>query len=112
MSPEQVRRREFLKKMAAAAAGQGIRDGAARVADLIETVLDRAPAPVTATSADTRRGPTSVEDSAPGTAESNASEPALAPSDRARVVADFIAGMTDRYAVKEHERLTGQRLLG
>ena len=37
---------------------------------------------------------------------------AVAPSDRARVVADFIAGMTDRYAVKEHERLTGQRLLG
>ena len=37
---------------------------------------------------------------------------ALDPSGRARVVADFIAGMTDRYAVKEHERLTGQRLLG
>ncbi|MCK6414477.1 MAG: deoxyguanosinetriphosphate triphosphohydrolase [Giesbergeria sp.] len=33
-------------------------------------------------------------------------------SERARVVADFIAGMTDRFAVKEHERLTGQRLLG
>lgn len=32
-------------------------------------------------------------------------------SDRARVVADFIAGMTDRYAAREHERLTGQRLL-
>ena len=31
---------------------------------------------------------------------------------RARVVADFIAGMTDRYAAREHERLTGQRLLG
>ncbi len=30
---------------------------------------------------------------------------------RARVVADFIAGMTDRYAVREHERFTGQRLL-
>ena len=30
---------------------------------------------------------------------------------RARVVADFIAGMTDRYASREHERLTGQRLL-
>lgn len=29
----------------------------------------------------------------------------------ARVVADFVAGMTDRYAAKEHERLTGQRLL-
>lgn len=30
---------------------------------------------------------------------------------KARVVADFIAGMTDRYALREHERLTGQRLL-
>lgn len=31
---------------------------------------------------------------------------------RARAVADFIAGMTDRFAAREHERLTGQRLLG
>ncbi|MBS0468821.1 MAG: deoxyguanosinetriphosphate triphosphohydrolase [Proteobacteria bacterium] len=31
---------------------------------------------------------------------------------RARTVADFIGGMTDRYAAREHERLTGQRLLG
>jgi dGTPase len=30
----------------------------------------------------------------------------------ARVVADYIAGMTDRFAAREHERLTGQRLLG
>ncbi|GKT18076.1 deoxyguanosinetriphosphate triphosphohydrolase [Acidovorax sp. SUPP2522] len=30
---------------------------------------------------------------------------------RMRTVADFIAGMTDRFAVREHERLTGQRLL-
>jgi len=29
----------------------------------------------------------------------------------ARVVADYIAGMTDRFAGREHERLTGQRLL-
>ncbi len=29
----------------------------------------------------------------------------------ARVVADFIAGMTDRMAAREHERLSGQRLL-
>ncbi len=29
----------------------------------------------------------------------------------ARTVADFIAGMTDRFAVREHERLTGRRLL-
>ncbi|MGP1628896.1 MAG: deoxyguanosinetriphosphate triphosphohydrolase, partial [Giesbergeria sp.] len=28
-----------------------------------------------------------------------------------RVVADFIAGMTDRFAAAEHERLTGRRLL-
>ncbi len=30
---------------------------------------------------------------------------------RARVVADFIAGMTDRYAIREHQRLTGQTIL-
>jgi dGTPase len=30
---------------------------------------------------------------------------------RARTVADFVAGMTDRYAAREHERLTGKRLL-
>jgi dGTPase len=29
----------------------------------------------------------------------------------ARVVADYIAGMTDRFAGREHERLTGQQLL-
>jgi dGTPase len=29
-----------------------------------------------------------------------------------RVIADYIAGMTDRFAAREHERLTGQRLLG
>ncbi|MEO7106571.1 MAG: deoxyguanosinetriphosphate triphosphohydrolase [Rhodoferax sp.] len=29
----------------------------------------------------------------------------------ARSVADYIAGMTDRFASREHERLTGQRLL-
>ncbi len=32
-------------------------------------------------------------------------------SDAARVVADYIAGMTDRFARREHERITGQRLL-
>lgn len=30
----------------------------------------------------------------------------------ARTVADFVAGMTDRFASGEHQRLTGQRLLG
>jgi dGTPase len=31
--------------------------------------------------------------------------------DRARAVADYIAGMTDRFASREHERLTRRRLL-
>jgi dGTPase len=31
--------------------------------------------------------------------------------DRHRAVADYIAGMTDRFAAREHERLTGRRLL-
>jgi dGTPase len=31
--------------------------------------------------------------------------------DMQRAVADYIAGMTDRYALREHERLTGRRLL-
>jgi dGTPase len=33
------------------------------------------------------------------------------PATVARAVADYIAGMTDRFAAREHERLTGQRLL-
>jgi dGTPase len=43
------------------------------------------------------------QDSTPGRA---------APSERTlpRVVADYIAGMTDRFALREHERLTGSRL--
>jgi dGTPase len=36
-------------------------------------------------------------------------EHAQAP-DRFRVCADYIAGMTDRFAIKEHQRLTGQQL--
>jgi dGTPase len=32
-------------------------------------------------------------------------------ADGARAVADYIAGMTDRYAIREHERLTGRKLL-
>jgi dGTPase len=32
-------------------------------------------------------------------------------ADLPRRVADYIAGMTDRFAVREHERLTGLRLL-
>jgi dGTPase len=31
--------------------------------------------------------------------------------DTHRAVADYIAGMTDRYALREHERLTGRKLL-
>ena len=31
-------------------------------------------------------------------------------TERARTVADFVAGMTDRYATREHQRLTGQQL--
>ena len=44
-------------------------------------------------------------------------DPARLPAQRRRAglslrrqVADHIAGMTDRYAIREHERLTGQRL--
>ena len=37
--------------------------------------------------------------------------PPDAASGAARVVADYIAGMTDRFAVREHERLTGLQLL-
>ena len=32
-------------------------------------------------------------------------------ADTERAVADYIAGMTDRYALREHERLTGRKLL-
>jgi dGTPase len=33
-----------------------------------------------------------------------------ADSDKARIVADYIAGMTDRYAMKEHRRLYGKNM--
>jgi len=29
--------------------------------------------------------------------------------DRYRAVADYIAGMTDRFAIREHERITGRQ---
>jgi dGTPase len=32
-------------------------------------------------------------------------------ADQVRSVADYIAGMTDRFAAREHQRLTGQRLI-
>ena len=34
------------------------------------------------------------------------------PLDAARMVADYIAGMTDRFAAREHNRLTGLQILG
>jgi dGTPase len=54
----------------------------------------------------------------PGQMQSDFQESALAAAGAApagigvaRIVADYIAGMTDRMATREHERLTGQRLL-
>ncbi len=45
-------------------------------------------------------------------AEPSQMKPAFAAQpNRHRAVADYIAGMTDRFAAREHERLTGQRLL-
>jgi dGTPase len=32
-----------------------------------------------------------------------------AADDRPRSIADYIAGMTDRFALREHHRLTGRR---
>ncbi|MBI5275235.1 MAG: deoxyguanosinetriphosphate triphosphohydrolase [Burkholderiales bacterium] len=49
--------------------------------------------------------------------EAYESRPAEMPSafatraDPARAVSDYIAGMTDRFALREHERLTGRKLL-
>jgi dGTPase len=34
------------------------------------------------------------------------------PPRRARAVADYVAGMTDRFALREHHRLTGRQLFG
>ncbi len=49
--------------------------------------------------------PASLPESAmPRTAEPHMGAP------RARAIADYIAGMTDRFALREHERLTGERL--
>lgn len=47
--------------------------------------------------------------SAPNEMQSAFADKAAA-ADLHRVVADYIAGMTDRFAVREHERLTGRRL--
>ena len=45
------------------------------------------------------------------TADECLGESDVADALRARVVADYIAGMTDRFAVREHARLTGKHLL-
>ncbi|MEI2678070.1 MAG: deoxyguanosinetriphosphate triphosphohydrolase [Burkholderiaceae bacterium] len=50
--------------------------------------------------------PKSLPESA--TSRSNAAQDLV--KQRPREVADYIAGMTDRFALREHERLTGQRL--
>ena len=50
------------------------------------------------------------QDMQPGFAAAHAQADGLRA--RARTVADFIAGMTDRFALREHERITGLRLLG
>lgn len=42
------------------------------------------------------------------TARASEEEKAKGGSGRARIVADYIAGMTDRYATKEHQRLAGR----
>ena len=46
------------------------------------------------------------EGAAPARATPEGGDPPL------RKLADYIAGMTDRYAMREHERLTGRRLFG
>jgi dGTPase len=35
-----------------------------------------------------------------------------AATDLPRSVADYVAGMTDRFALREHQRLTGRRVFG
>ena len=45
-----------------------------------------------------------------GQAASDPDRPAAAPLATPRAVADYVAGMTDRYALQEHHRLTGSRL--
>ena len=37
---------------------------------------------------------------------------ALGPIERARVVTDYIAGMTDRFALQEHRRITDPMVKG
>ena len=46
-----------------------------------------------------------------GLSDEPTANPTANPTRLARVVADYIAGMTDRFASREHGRLTGQRLM-
>jgi dGTPase len=43
--------------------------------------------------------------------EPNFQSASAAPAELTRAVADYIAGMTDRFAAREHERLSGKRLI-
>ena len=47
----------------------------------------------------------------PGLMQGRFAGRARASPERERVVADYIAGMTDRFALREHERLTGRKLV-
>lgn len=64
--------------------------------------------------AQTQRGKTVVHE----LFEVYAAQPAEMPAEYAqrsdvhRAAADYVAGMTDRFAMREHERLTGRRLFG
>jgi dGTPase len=47
---------------------------------------------------------------APGEMPDSHVQPNASPQQRARAVTDYIAGMTDRFAIREHERLFGRAL--
>jgi dGTPase len=113
--------------------GQALRDEAPRDADAV-----RAATPLVRFSADMRRGSTELKRflfqnlyrhpqvvETTGLAKqmvrelfaaylarsTEMSAAYAAQSDLPRAIADYIAGMTDRFAGREHERLTGKRLL-
>ena len=75
--------------------------------------------PAAATSTAIRRSsrrPTGRARSLPSCSPSTSAEPAALPQGRGRhakrhrAIADYIAGMTDRFALREHQRLTGETL--
>jgi len=103
-SPDDVRRAPALVRLSE----QGARESA-QLKAFLRTALYRHPQVVDTTDRarqvirelfaaylDSGEGPASVD-------------PAY-PARRTREVADYIAGMTDRFALREHERLTGTRL--